>query len=232
MIVDMNPTNTAKYPTAAAQILAAAGKAAASFTGIDWESGPQQLVAALEAGRRVDEDDLAGAFWAADGSHESQRLSAQWCSLLADLPTGDHADLLERAQEMVDAEAAAVKDRAAAAAELGRKAAELVGAGRWPEAIAAAEQAAGIEREFGDAPAWGKLARAIKALPEYVAALTADDNYQHDDRSDEEIAADAERLANDSCAANINAGAGENSDEWIDRYAAAYRAEIAEWCAL
>ncbi len=245
-----NPTNTAKYPTAAAQILAAAEQAAESWDGISWDSAPQTLLAAVEAGRSIGTDDLTeGCYWPDDGSHAAQELRRDWAALVTEV-TGDEetgigrrveytAETIAEAQRLVDAEAASVEERAEAAAELGRQAAELVGAGRWSEAIEAANQAAGIEREFGDAPAWGGLADMIRALPEYLAAEQASEDYQADDRSDEEIAAaNTEAQAVERCGGAISA-VGERKlgitddtrDEWCARYVATYRAEIAEWVA-
>lgn len=246
-----NPTNTAKYPAAAAEILAAAEQAAESWDGITWDSAPQTLLAAVEAGRSIGTDDLTeGCYWPDNGSYAAQELARDWSALVTEV-TGDDeqglgrpveydTEVVAEAQRLAEAEAAAVEERAAAAAELGRQAAELVGAGHWSEAVEAAEEAAGIEREFGDAPAWGGLAAAIRALPEYLAAEQASEDYQSDDRSDEEIAAaNTEAQAVERCGGAISAIgerklglAADTRDEWCARYVAAYRAEITEWCAL
>lgn len=237
-----NTMTTAKYPAAAAQILAAADKAAAQFVGIDWESGPQQLLEMIrrgtaEGGRAELESELAGVFWATDGSRESQSLRSRWGRLIAAAARGEATE--EDAQELVDEESDAVTASAKSAAKLGRRAAELAGAGRWDDAIEAAEQAAAIERAYGDDPAWGGLADAIRALPEYQAEITARADYQEDDRTDEEIAAgNTERAAVERCGEVIGAVGermlgldGATRDAWASRYVAVYQVEIAEWVA-
>lgn len=238
ILISMDDTDkpAAKYATAAAEISALVEQLATRWTGIDWDTGPATLVNALEAGRAVDEDDLPGVFWPADGSHAAQRLTAQWQSLLSDLATGDDAELLERAKDLAQAEAAYVEERADSAAVHGRIAVDGVADGRWDDAIEAAKQAAAIEREFGDDPTWGQLEGAIRELPEFRAAKTAAANYQDDARSDDEIAADADRLAGEASDAEVSAtpdpwGTGDR-DAWLGRYAATYAAEIREWCAL
>lgn len=226
---------------AASEIAALAETAAASFDGISWDTDPSTLLAMVEAGRVVmaDEDLTAGRYWSVDGSHESQTLEREWRDLLAEVDAADKDDdgaypseVVDNARRMAEAEESAVTESSDSAAELGRKAAELVDAGQWSDAIKAAEQAAQIEREFGDAPAWGGLADAIRALPEYRAAEQADEDYQGDSRSDDEIAAsNTEEEALRSLAGLINAVGEAKLESWGDRYVAAYRAEIAGWCA-
>lgn len=242
-----------KLSAAHATISAAVEDAAVSWAGLDWDSAPQTLLAAVDAGRAVDVDDLGGCYWPDDGSDVSQQLRRDWAALVSEVSEVKAttrgrveypADVLSEARRIAAAEAAAVKERASAAAELGRIAAGHVGAGQWDDAIDAANRTAAVEREFGDAPAWGKLADAIQRLPEFLAWQTASSDYQVDDRTDEEISDYADDLAAgklpvcESLEALINSvGSGDlgrtddNADEWDARYVATYAAELREWAA-
>lgn len=240
-------TNTTN--TAAASIAALVETATAAWDGLSWDSSPATLLHMIESGKPVDTDEdlTAGCYWPDNGSHTSQELARDWRDLLdavnevstAQRPVEYPAEVLAEAQRLADAEEAAVTERAEAAAELGESVTEHVAAGRWDDAIKAAEQAAQIEREFGDAPAWGRLADAIRALPEYLAAVDAAESYQDDDRGDEEIAADnTEARAIEICGGTISAlgeatlGITDATREvWCSRYVAAYQREIADWCA-
>lgn len=243
-----NSKNTAAHATVTALVEAAA----ASWTGLDWTSGPQTLLAAIEAGKAIDADNLTeGYYWPANGTQESQALARDWRDLLASLddvsmasrPVEYPAALRAEAQRLADVEAAHVAERASDAAELGRVAAAHVASGRWTDALEAAEQAATIERTFGDAPAWGNLADAIRALPEYVATLVAADMYQRDQRSDDAIASYVDLMA-ETFSGDLAShpgledllmlpppGRSANPAEWDRRYVTAWSREMREWCA-
>lgn len=139
--------------------------ASAQWTGLEWTSGPQELLAALKRERLVDEVDGA-CWWPADGSNDSALLTERWHRLLSDVGDADEVTpaLVERAEAMVEAEAAYVAGRAELAADEGRCALELLAAGDYETALDHVNKAAQIEHEFGDDPSWGPAVKAVKAL--------------------------------------------------------------------
>lgn len=236
------------HAAARATILALANQAAAQWTGVDWDTAPSTVLAALQAGKLVDareEQIQAGTFWGARdaGSNDAQRLTAAWRRLTARIAAATEVtdDLVEDAAELAEAERAEVASDAAAAAEMGRQAAALVGAGEWDDAVLAAREAAAIERAYGDTPAWGGLAAAIQELPEYLAIAGAAADYKDDDRDDDAIAAEVDAIAAgrrvcESLEDLVNAGEGvartaPGGEEWGARYVASWCAEMREWCA-
>lgn len=230
-----------KNAAAHTEILALVTKATEQWTGIDWDTGPQQVVALLKRDRAIDADNLDGCYWPDDGSATSQALNRRWSALLASDDSTE--DRLVEARELAAAELAAVEADQASAAEQGRLAAEAVGAGEWDAAIEHAQKAASIERAYGDAPAWGGLEPAIKRLPEYAAAINAAEEYQDDQRSDDDILAyvdgAADLAAHPSLEPLINEAGSDaigrtdaNAAEWDSRYTFAWAREMREWCAL
>lgn len=236
-----------KYPAARDQILTAVSSAKEEWPGLTWDSAPQTLLAAVEAGQPIGIDDLTeGCYWAADNSPDAQAARRDWSMLVAavadERPAGCRAAstrlgrrvtyaaaVVAEARRLAAVEAAAVKARAEAAAELGRAAAAAVAVGAWGEALTLATQAAAIEREFGDAPSWGRLIDEIKALPEWNAEDNAIVDYH------EGVPDASEAAAIECCGAVISASpqlAPTESDAreaWCTRFVAAYRTEIARW---
>lgn len=76
--------------------------------------------------------------------------------------------------------AAVSKQDAAIAAEYGDEALAHAEVGAWPEAMRCIVAAVGVEREYGDTPAWGPAARAVFAawceVDEDAARAWADDH--------------------------------------------------------
>lgn len=242
-------TSTAKHPAAHAQILAAVTSAVEEWPGLTWDSAPQTLLAAVEAGQPIGIDDLTeGCYWAADNSLDAQAARRAWSELVAAVADGRPAGcrvastrlgrrvaypaaMTAEARRLAAVEAAAVKARAEAAAELGRAAAAAVAVGAWGEALTLAAQAAAIEREFGDAPSWGRLVDEIKTLPEWIAADTAIVDY-HDAVSDVSEAAAIERCDTVlSASPQLAPTAPDAREAWCARFVAVYAAKIAFWIA-
>jgi len=232
----------AMFTAAANHIASLVATAASQFTGIDWASGPQQLLTMIRRGRGAAcdpaelESELAGVYWGADGSHESQSLRLRWGRLISAAARGAATEV--DAQELVDAEAAAVKAAADSAAEQGQLAVEAVRVGDWGAAIAAAATAARLEREYGDAPAWGGLESEIRALPEYQAVQAAVAEYQADVRDEAVIRAEVDAVAEGrqvceslECAVNADPRVVADDAAWHARYVAAWVCEMREWAA-
>lgn len=230
------------FTTAANHIASLVATAAGQFTGIDWESGPQQLLTMIRQGTAAGRDPaelaayLAGTYWPVDGSHASQSLRIRWDRLVAAAADGTATEA--DAQALVGAEAAAVKASADSAAEQGRLAVEAVRAGDWGAAIEAATTADSLEYQYGDAPAWGGLTGAIRALPEYQAVRAAAAEYQADMRDDTVICAEVDAVAEgrqicESLERAVNAGPRAVADDaaWHARYVAAWVREMREWVA-
>lgn len=233
------------HEVAAAEISALVEAAALKFTDIDWESGPRQLVAALEtahecaiSGRvqcqRASADNLAGVFWSADNSVETQALNKRWDQLLDSLDHASAEDSLIDARALAAAEADAVREAAADAATHGRWSVDAVRRGSYHTAITHARTAAARERQYGDAPAWGGLEVAIHRLPEYLAEENARGNYAVDCRADSDVFASVGADSQASCTATINALAVKPVDKaaWSARYIATYTREMAVWCGV
>lgn len=165
---------------------------ASTWTGLTWDSGPTEVLAALERAIRLagDRDDdspevayrlrktLAGAAepsngydWSDDGSYRSQQLRRDWRDLLAEIEALSDESSIEdietarqHAEWLADANRESVEETAAQAAEHGALALEAAEAGEWDDAIAALEEAVGCERQYGDAPAWGPALAEAKRL--------------------------------------------------------------------
>lgn len=230
------------FTAAANHIASLVATATGQFTGIAWDSGPQQLLATIRQGAAINRDpaelasDLAGAYWPADNSPASQSLRARWDHLIDAAARGTATEV--DAQALVDAEAAVVKAAADSAAEQGRLTVEAVRVGDWGAAIEAAAAADSLEYQYGDAPAWGGLADAIRALPEYQAVRAAVTEYQADTRDDAVIRAEVDAVAEgrqvcESLARAANAGPRVVVDDaaWHARYVAAWVREMRAWVA-
>lgn len=174
-------------------------QAITAFDGIDWDSGPSQVVSGLEAALKIaqkadPEDGLdaeqsyrmrsalaraaepeAGCWWLADGSYEAQALRRRWDSLLESIPSLTTAEEIEaalaEAQALAEAEGDHVTDAAETAREHGEVALAAAESGDWGEAEAEAAQAVLAEAQFGDAPAWRPVLDMIRELtPDVVDA--------------------------------------------------------------
>jgi hypothetical protein len=138
------------------------------WTGKTWDSAPDELLASIQKGR-PDADVTGGCGWEGDGSYEAQRLRAEWRSLLERVRScdpddeGDMDDLEFLAEEMVEAENEHVEARAMDADEEARYAIDAIEDGDAAEALHRINEAACIEREFGDDPAYGPAVKAVKA---------------------------------------------------------------------
>lgn len=171
---------------AAVQLLAAVVEdAAASFVGLDWEvddSDISNLAAALERAVKAGdgwtgEHHRISSWFLADGSHAAERhakaLQALARSLEEDVSAADLGGLAETAMGLAEEAEDSVADAAAEAAELGRSAVAHARAGQVDQAREALQAACAIERNYGDAPAWGDALVAFSAVVDIVAAEEA-----------------------------------------------------------
>lgn len=115
------------------------------------------------------------------------------------------------------------------------------------DGLAVAAETAALKRWIALPTAEGSLVDEIKALPEYLAAKAAEEEYQTDSRSDDEIRTEAvdvaggrrvceslERLINGVGFAILGLTGQDDTRfaAWCDRYVATWAAEIIEWCDL
>lgn len=149
-------------------------KAISEFTGRDWTTGPDALLSLLEKGKLTTEFEGGHGWWTANGSFEAQDLNRRWRRLLTDVEEASEVtdDLIERAQEFVAAEDEYVAQRAALAADEGRRAMECLKAGDYDAALDHVMKADGYENEFGDDPSWCDAVKVVKALVEAQEVAT------------------------------------------------------------
>lgn len=120
-------------------------------------------------------------YCADDGSVEWQEHREGMSELFASLHVPSEQDAWDDATreqaaalatQLAEEQEVYVAGRARRAADLGREAAAAAGRGDHESALRLAQQAAAIEREFGDAPVWDRVVEIARALRD--AARTTD----------------------------------------------------------
>jgi hypothetical protein len=152
--------------TALASIETAFARASNQWTDMTWD-GLSALVDALERAAEKSEQALDRAWDAAEevtswfiGEGPASTEYQEHRRRLRDAVAERDLDAL---RELADEEEADVEAAAEQAQEWGELAMTAARAGKWDEAVEAARKAAGIERTYGDAPAWGPFVDACKA---------------------------------------------------------------------
>ena len=158
------------------RITAAYETATGQWDGLTWDSEFEGLVNALRAGRRVCLDDVPAAGWGIreDGTltYQAHRSAVARAKTMVedliedDCSAEDRERVIDAWQALVDEEAEAVAKDAARAEESAAAAVEAAQAGDLARAEELAEQAARLERQYGDAPAWGPFLAAVRAARE------------------------------------------------------------------
>lgn len=158
------------------KITAAYEAATGQWDGLTWDTEFEGVLHALESGRRVCLDDIPAAGWGLrdDGTLTYQahrRAVATAKTMLEDLIDDDCSDddrkrVIAAWRALVDEEAGAVAKDAARAEESAAAAVEAAQAGDLARAEELAEQAAHLERQYGDDPTWGPFLAAVRAARE------------------------------------------------------------------
>lgn len=158
-------------------IIARIERATAQWDGLSWDSDLDASADVLESGddarigtlmRSLDDGAEGIRSWYGAGrpaDEDVQRHRAAVERLAREIAEGgDVATLAAAARELADAEARDVEERAEAAADCGERAIAALLARDYAEAAGLLREAATIERQYGDAPAWGGLAEAVDEI--------------------------------------------------------------------
>jgi hypothetical protein len=135
-------------------------KAIDDFDGLSWDTAASEMLANVQKGRHPYSDTNDGTWWGAPADRE------WFAGVRREIDDLERDAAIELAEEAVRREAVAVERAAERAARYARRAVKALQAGDLPEAAAQIAEAADIEREFGDAPAYGEIAETIADLAE------------------------------------------------------------------
>jgi len=132
-------------------------KASKEWTGLDWDSGPQEAMAMALRGQRPTRENIDSPCWLPP---EMQNL---WRHVLTDT-SSPLEEMIEDIEDVVEREKRYVARKAEFARENGEFALEYIEEGDYYHAERCLREAQNYENIFGDCPVWGAVLRRFKEL--------------------------------------------------------------------
>jgi hypothetical protein len=163
--------------TPAGRLALAVERARESFHGRTWDTGPSTLFGLVDDhplpeidDDRIDAIKQLGRWWGTDAS--TTALDARWDRVLVALPKAIDrlASLFAEVEALANVEDAAIDESADRAGEHGERAVMFAESSDWPAVLVELEAACSLERDYGDAPAWGPVLELARDMAQAAEA--------------------------------------------------------------